>query len=134
MTNAISARRSPTGICCALLLGLLVSLPSSASAQRVRIETTVENFVTTQFMIGCPSSDGDAAFVVDLMRMDFTNEQAEQLITLLDAFEAEHGVTISSRTGTIDFTTAFDNIRTISRGPLDKDGKALCDFLKTLQK
>ncbi len=100
----------------------------------VRIETTVEDFVTTGFMIGCPSSDGDAAFVMDLMRVDFTDEQVDTLIALLDAFEAEHGVTINSRTHVIDFTTAFDNIRTISRGPLDKDGTALCNFLKTLQK
>lgn len=119
-----------------LLLGLLLaSIDSKESqAQKVRIETKVENFVTTQFLIGCPSSNGDAAFVMDLMKVKITEEQVNRLIDLLDAFESEHGVRINSRTKVLDFSTAFDNIHTISRGPLDKDGKALCDFLKTLQK
>lgn len=114
-----------------LFMGLAAS---PATAQRVRIETTVKDFVTTSFMVGCPSYGRDSAFVMDLMKTEMTNEEATTLLDLLGDFEEEHGLTINSRTHTIDFTTAFDNIRTISRGPLAGEGKALCDFLKTLQK
>lgn len=110
----------------------LFLFPVCLLAQKVMVTSTVENFELSQFNCGCPSYGGDAAFAISLAKLDLTDEEVDRLIELVNEFEAENGIRVSSKTEVRDFQTVKDKIKTTATGPLSGAGKDLCDYVKTL--
>ena len=115
-----------------LIAACLFLLPAFAFAQKVMVTSTVENFELTQFNCGCPSYGGDAAFAISLTKLDLSDAEVDRLLELVNDFESENGVRVSSKTNVRDFQTIKDKVKTTATGPLSGAGKDLCDFVKTL--
>lgn len=116
-----------------VLTGCIILVAALATQAQVRIETTVEDFVTTKFIIHCPPYNGKPAVTLNVDELEkLSDKDVDDFFAAVSKFESQNGIQITSNTAVEDFVTTSDRIDSKSVGRLDEAGRCLCDLVHKL--